>query len=547
MKKITYEQFVRDFDPESLVNQFSGDFETGINACVELCDRHINENCPALCYQDKDGNTVEYSYQELMDRSAQFANYLIQQGIGSGDSVACLLPRTPELVITLLGVLRAGAVYLPLFTAFGSGAIEYRLKLSGAKLIVTNEKQRPKLSEITDVPKVLLVSDRGSKVAGQSDSSFYTSLDSQSTFFKPVLIGGNELILQMFTSGTTGKSKGVGVPAKSLLVKWLYMTYAVGLKPSDKYWNTADPGWAFGLFWGVIGTLLLGSTVHFNEQMFTAENTFDFIRKYKITHFAAAPTAYRMLMASEEILNKSPLSLRSASCAGEPLNPEINNWVKKRFDCQINDHYGTTEVGMVSANYCELNHSRQDSCMGYALPGYRLVVLNDDFEEVLTGESGQLAIDIDKSPLYYFGGYTWGEKSAIYKNYYLTGDVVRKNAGGSHSYTGRDDDIIASAGYRIGPADVESTLLEHPAILESGVIGKPDETRGEIVKAYIVLLPSFGPSDELAEEIQQFVRQRLSTHSFPREVSFMTDLPKTPSGKIQRHLLRDLAVEENNI
>lgn len=546
MTNIKYDEFIRDLDLASINDQFSGDFDIGINACVEMCDRHINESRPALRYQDKNGNTVEYSYQTLMDRSAQFANYLTQQGICRGDRVACLLPRTPELVITLLGVLRAGAVYLPLFTAFGSGAIEYRLQKSNAKLIVTNEEQRSKLNDVTSAPKVLLVNNSESNVLAQTDSLFNVSLDAQSTYFEPVLITGDELILQMFTSGTTGKSKGVGVPAKSLLVKWIYMTYAVGLRPSDNYWNTADPGWAFGLFWGVIGTSLLGSTVHFNEQMFTAENTFDFIRKYKITNLAAAPTAYRMLMASEEDLNETPLSLRSASCAGEPLNPEINNWVKKSFGCEINDHYGQTEIGMVSVNFSGLDHPRQDSCMGYALPGYRLAVLNDNYEEVAAGESGQLAIDIDKSPLYYFAGYTWGEKSAIYENYYLTGDIVRKNGDGSHSYTGRDDDIIASAGYRIGPADVESTLLEHPAVFESGVIGKPDDKRGEIVKAYVVLLPQFDPSDELAEELQTFVRKRLSTHSFPREISFVEALPKTPSGKIQRHLLRNQAVEEIN-
>jgi len=204
-----------------------------------------------------------------------------------------------------------------------------------------------------------------------------------------------------------------------------------------------------------------------------------------------------------------------ANSAGEPLNPEIVSWVQRAFGCLVCDQYGQTETGMTSANFHELEHPFREASMGYQLPGYRLVALDSNFNEVGPGESGELAVDIDNSPLYFFQGYTWGEKNPYRGKYYLTGDVVINNGDGSHSYTGRDDDIIASAGYRIGPADVESTLLEHEAVVESAVVGKPDEKRGAIVKAYVVIHPQFDAGDELAEVLQQHVRNRLSTHAFP--------------------------------
>jgi acetyl-CoA synthetase len=208
------------------------------------------------------------------------------------------------------------------------------------------------------------------------------------------------------------------------------------------------------------------------------------------------------------------------------------------------DQYGQTETGMVSANFHAVTHEYRTACMGYPLPGYRLVALDADLKEVGAGQTGELAIDVEQSPQFFFQGYTWEEKNPFKGKYYLTGDIVISNGDGSHSYTGRDDDIIASAGYRIGPADVESTLLEHPAVTESAVVGKPDEKRGSIVKAYVVIRSEYEEGSALVEELQQFVRKRLSTHSFPREIEFVEDLPKTPSGKLQRFLLRQRAVDE---
>ncbi|WP_203141649.1 AMP-binding protein [Marinobacter mangrovi] len=546
MDATRYDVFAETFSVDPILQQFRGDYNDGLNVCEEICDRHADDpDRVGLRYERADGTSGEMTFAELQKRAARFAGFLKSQGIGRGDRVACLLPRTPELLICVLGTLRAGAVYQPLFTAFGSGAIEYRLEKAQSKLIVTNPAQWPKLADVKGLPKTMLVADSRDAVDGTPDALFGEEMAKQPDTFEPVKLGPEEPFLQMFTSGTTGKSKGVAVPVRALPAFYMYMRYAVGLRPSDNFWNVADPGWAYGLYYAIVGPLLLGCTTHFNEAGFTAENTFEFLRKYRITNLAAAPTAYRLLKANENLLKDYPeIDLRVASSAGEPLNPEVITWVKRALDCVVCDHYGQTETGMTSANFHELEHTHRDASMGYQIPGYRLVALDAQGNEVAPGETGELAVDREQSPLFFFQGYTWNEKNPFRGKYYLTGDVVVSNGDGSHSYTGRDDDIITSAGYRIGPAEVESCLLEHEAVVESAVVGKPDEKRGAIVKAYVVTRPEFDGVDDLAEQLQQHVRTRLSTHSYPREIEFVTELPKTSSGKIQRFLLRKQAAEE---
>ncbi|MEH6822518.1 MAG: AMP-binding protein [Motiliproteus sp.] len=542
MTRPTHQTYIDQFDVAQIESQFIGNLSAdpadGLNVCEEICDRHANGDKIGLRYLRVDGSSGELSFAELQRRSAQFANFLSSQGIGKGDRVACLLPRTPELLVAVLGTLRAGAVYQPLFTAFGSGAIEYRVGQAQSKLIVTNPEQWPKLADVKDCPRTLLVADAQDPLAGDADFIYSTAVESQSDQFTPVKIGKDDPFLQMFTSGTTGKSKGVAVPARALIPFWNYMELAIGLREDDRYWNVADPGWAYGLYYAVVGPLLLGCTTHFNEAGFTADNTYAFLQNFRITNLAAAPTAYRLLMANEQQRADYDINLRIASSAGEPLNPEVISWMQRVFDCPVCDHYGQTETGMTSCNFHALEHPERTACMGYPLPGYRLVALDDNFNEIAAGETGQLAVDLTQSPQFFFQGYSWSDKNPYQGNYYLTGDMVISNGDGSHSYTGRDDDIITSAGYRIGPADVENTLLEHAAVTESAVVAKPDTKRGSIVKAFVVIRPELDPTPTLAEELQQFVRKRLSTHSFPREIEFVSDLPKTASGKLQRFLLR---------
>lgn len=543
-----YQTYYDQFTPAMIEEQMIGSLKDGFNVCEEICDKWAEGDRVALKYEGADRPASELTFVELKEKSAQFANFLTSQGIGKGDRVAALLPRTPELLIVIVGALRAGAVYQPLFTAFGPGAIEYRVLQADTKLIVTDPANRSKLDDVRGCPPTLLVNKAQADAKYADERDFMAEVGSLSAEFTPVRIGADDPFLQMFTSGTVGKSKGVAVPARAILSFYIYMRFAVGLRPEDTYWNVADPGWAYGLYYAVVGPLLLGNTTHFCESGFTPETTYDMLRKYKITNLAAAPTAYRLLMANDNILGADDkFDLRVASSAGEPLNPEVIGWVDKRLGCPVMDHYGQTETGMTACNHHDLEQDVvRVGSMGFSMPGHRVVALDADYNEIPEGETGQLAVDVDNSPLFFFQGYTWQEKNPFHGKYYLTGDVVMSHGDGSYSFTGRDDDIITTAGYRVGPADVESTLLEHDAVAESGVIGKPDPKRGSIIKAYVVIKPEFDPTEELAEALKQHVRNRLSTHAFPREIEFMAELPKTPSGKIQRFILRNQARDESD-
>lgn len=541
-----YKTVYNNFDAAALEAEIlDGRLESGLNVCHEICDKWSADPQRVALYYEKDGGgDGTLTFAELKEKSARFANYLKSRGIGKGDRVAGLLPRSPELLVVIAGALRAGAVYQPLFTAFGSGAIEYRLERADTKLVVTDPVNYPKLNDVKNCPPVLCLA---AQQAGSEIPDFEQTLAEQSAEFEPVMIKGTDPFLQMFTSGTVGKAKGVAVPARALMAFYVYMKYAIDLRDDDTYWNVADPGWAYGLYYAVVGPLLMGHATHFNPGAFTPESTYDMIRKYKITNLAAAPTAYRLLKANDHVLPEGEnLGLRVASSAGEPLNPEVVNWIKNRHYCPVKDHYGQTETGMTCCNFHGLAHPVRQGSMGYSSPGHKVVALNEKNEEVGEGEIGQLAVDVKASPLFHFDGYTWGEKDPFVNGYYLTGDMVICHGDGSFSFSGRDDDIITTAGYRVGPADVESTLLEHAAVAESGVVGKPDEKRGSIIKAYVVIKSGQEPSEDqaLKDELQELVRRRLSTHAYPREIEFVDELPKTPSGKIQRFVLRNRAKDE---
>ncbi|MBD3655879.1 AMP-binding protein [Marinobacter sp.] len=541
-----YNDVYNNFDPAALEAAIlDGRLDSGLNVCHEICDKWADDPQRVALYYEKDGGGEGVlTFAELKEQSARFANYLTSCGIGKGDRVAGLLPRSPELLIVIAGALRAGAVYQPLFTAFGSGAIEYRLERAGTRLVVTDPANYPKMTEVNNAPPVICVN---ASEAGAAIPDFASKLAEQDAGFEPVMIKGTDPFLQMFTSGTVGKAKGVAVPARALMAFYVYMKYAIDLRESDRYWNVADPGWAYGLYYAVVGPLLMGHATHFNPGAFTPESTYDMIRKYKITNLAAAPTAYRLLKANDHVLPEGEnLGLRVASSAGEPLNPEVVNWIRNRHYCPVKDHYGQTETGMTCCNFHGLSHPVRQGSMGYSSPGHKVVALNENNEEVGEGETGQLAVDVNASPLFHFDGYTWGEKDPFVKGYYLTGDMVICHGDGSFSFSGRDDDIITTAGYRVGPADVESTLLEHAAVAESGVVAKPDDKRGSIIKAYVVIKAGQEPGDDdaLRTELQELVRRRLSTHAYPREIEFVDELPKTPSGKIQRFVLRNRAKDE---
>lgn len=539
-----YADAVAEFSIEGAEAQLHGDLDFGLNACVECCDRHIASGGVALDWIDADGKHHSFTFAQMRAMSARVANLLVSQGIKAGDVVAGLLPRTPELLATVLGVWRAGAVYQPLFTAFGPKAIEHRLRVGEARLVVTNSVNRGKLDEVADCPPVAIVR-QAAEVLPPGDIDFLAAIDAHSDSFEPVLRKGTDLFLMMSTSGTTGLPKGVPVPLRALLAFGAYMRDAVDLRPEDKFWNIADPGWAYGLYYAITGPLLLGHATTLYEGAFTVEGTYDVIERLGITNLAGSPTAYRMLMAagSEQAKRVEGL-LRVVSSAGEPLNPEVVRWFAAALASPIHDHYGQTELGMVVNNHHGLVHPMHSGSAGLAMPGYRVAVLDEAGRELGPNQPGVLAVDIAKSPIHWFTGYWRQDTPAIAGGYYRTGDTVELEADGSVSFIGRADDLITSAGYRIGPFDVESALIEHPAVVEAAVIGVPDPERTEIVKAYVVLSAGYTGSPALAEELSLHVKRRLSAHAYPRAVEFVDALPKTPSGKIQRFVLRKMATEQ---
>ena len=543
-----YQDAVARFSIRDAMAGLRGDLETGLNACVECCDRHAGTGRVALRCVSADEVLTEYSFEDLRDMSARAANVFQAQGIRPGDVIAGLLPRTVELVATVLGAWRLGAVYQPLFTAFGPKAIEHRLKTSGAKLVVTNTAQRPKLDEVEDCPPVALIrkgDEKGDEGLPEGDIDFRAALQAAPTDFDPVMRRGEDLFMMMSTSGTTGLPKGVPVPLRALLAFGAYMRDAIDLRESDVFWNIADPGWAYGLYYALTGPLLLGQPTIFHEGGFNAETTYRLVERLGVTNLAGSPTAYRLLIAAgPEAAEAVRGRLRVVSSAGEPLNPEVMRWFGAHLAVPIHDHYGQTEMGMCVNNHHGLSHPVRPGSSGLAMPGYRVVVLDDDSNELGPNQPGILAIDMAKSPLLWFSGYLNQATPALAGGYYRTGDSVEFEPDGSISFIGRSDDVITSSGYRIGPFDVESALIEHPAVIEAAVIGVPDPERTEIVKAFVILGRGHQGSPELAEELRAHVKRRLSAHAYPKLIDFVAELPKTPSGKIQRFILRKAEVEK---
>ncbi len=509
----------------------------GLNPALVCCDRWAVGNRFALEFVAKDFSRERVTFQSLRESSARFANLLRERGVRRGDVVAGMLPRIPELLTVILGTWRLGAIYQPLFTAFGPAAIESRVTASGgsrAKLIVTDAANRGKLDEVPAAPPILVV-DRGQDGA----TAFAEALGAQSAEFPAPTLAADDPFIMLFTSGTTGKPKGVRHSLRLLPGVAAYMLDAVDLRPDDRYWNVADPGWAYGLFYAVLGPLLLGRATTFFEGGFSVEHALRVIKTLDINNLAAAPTAYRALMAAgDAVSGEIAGQLRVASSAGEPLNPEVVRWAERVLRCPIGDHYGQTEIGMVINNHHGLKQQARPGSAGLAMPGFDLAILDDRLQPVGAEVSGVLAVRRATSPLFVFTGYWRADAPQLTDEWYVTGDTMHRDADGFFFFTGRNDDIITSAGYRIGPFDVESVMIEHPAVAEVAVIGKPDPERTEIVKAFVVLRKGAVANSALAAELQHHVRKRLSLHAYPREVQFVDELPKTPSGKVQRFLLR---------
>ncbi|WP_375000906.1 AMP-binding protein [Aeromicrobium sp. CTD01-1L150] len=487
-----------------------------------LCDRHSADRL-AVTVVEPDLTRRDVTYGELSIASRRLARVLRERGVGRGDRVAVLLGKRLELITTCLALWRLGAVHVPLFTAFAQGAIATRLDGSGARIVVTEADQCTKLDGIAGIA-VLRIEDL-SPAAVDSEP-----LDTR------VAVGGQGQIIEIYTSGTTGNPKGVPIPLRVLAAAESYLHFSLDVREDDLYWNAADPGWAYGLYFAVLGPLAAGRHFLLYTGGFSPEQTVRVISELGVTNFAGAPTMYRALRGLEAFL---PLRLRRASSAGEPLNPDLVAFGKKSLGSEIRDHYGQTEIAMVLGNHWNLPGAGDPvpGSIGRALPGFTVDIVD-----------GQIAIDTENSPLMVFAGYVDDPERSAERftrdgRWYLTSDIGHRDEHGNFSFSSRSDDVILAAGYRIGPSDVENALLSHPAVQEAAAVGRPDPDgiRGEQVEAFVVVDPDSDADPDLAEVLIRHVRDHYSKHAAPRLVHFVSELPKTPSGKIRRHVLREAA------
>lgn len=517
-----------------------------INAAYNAVTRHTvgkNKHKVALFWEDGEGQKESYTFLQLEEESNKFANVLKELGIKKGDRVFIFLPRIPQLYISFLGILKIGAIAGTLFSAFMEDALKDRLFDSGAKAIITTLELNARLDKVRKkLPELKHVIIVGSEMClvGKGNICYESMMEKASKDFKIVKTDQEDYAFMLYTSGTTGKPKGVVHAHKALLQQHMTAKWVLDLKEEDCYWCSADPGWVTGISYTIIGPWSNGITSFVYGGRFDPEKWYSLIKKYKITVWYTAPTAIRMLMgADSKAVKKYDLSsVRYACSVGEPLNPEAIRWGKKVLNIIFHDNWWQTETGAIMiANYASMDI--RVGSMGKPIPGTVAAIVDDSGKTVKDGREGNLALKpgwpammrkIWKNPTKY--------DSYFKKGWYISGDRAWKDKDGYFWFVGRADDVIKTAGERVGPFEVESTLVSHPAVAEAGVIGKPDPIRGEIIKAFITLKAGYKPTEELKKEIQQFVKGKLAGHAYPKEIEFRDKLPKTRSGKIMRRLLK---------
>lgn len=461
-------------DPQRLVDELLSRYGSA-ECCVahELCDRY-HPSARAYRIVAPDLTTEDLTYGELRHDSERFAAALHRLGIRSGDRVATLMGKGRAYLVTLMAIWRLGAVYVPLFTAFAPQAIAQRLRDSGAKLIVCDGSQAGKLDPgefiAHDAPWIV-VRDTDD---GKGSLNVEALIGESEAGFPAAALGWHAPLIHIYTSGTTGKPKGVVVPVRALAAFRAYAELGLGVRHDDIFWCAADPGWAYGLYFGVLATFSTGVQSILLKGEFSASTTRQVLERERITNFAAAPTIYRSLL-NEGATAAAPLALRCASSAGEPLTPEINEWAPEALGTAVRDHYGQTEAGMLINNHQHpaLVQPLRNGPMGQQMPGWHAVIL-DSAEDREVGPSvhGRVAMSLADSPLAWFHGYdgamaTRNDKFSVDGRWYLTGDTGSKDENGYFYFSARDDDVIIMAGYRIGPFDLESTLLMHNAVAEA--------------------------------------------------------------------------------
>ncbi|GIH95787.1 acetyl-coenzyme A synthetase [Planobispora siamensis] len=539
----------------------------GLNIAYEAVDRHAEterRHQTALRCVGRDDKVTELTYLDLHRETGRFANVLRELGVGKGERVFTLLGRVPDLYVTVLGTLKNLSVLSPLFSAFGPEPIRERLRLGGGRVLVTTpELYARKVAPIRDsLPALEHVLVTGDGPAPEGTRLLREAMTGASPRFDIPPTDSEDMALLHFTSGTTGRPKGAVHVHAAVIAHRATAVYALDLRPEDTFWCTADPGWVTGMSYGVIAPLTIGATVVADTGEFDARRWYRTLQDQRVSVWYTAPTALRMLMRhGGELAAGYDLSrLRFVASVGEPLNPEIVVWGLRALGLPVHDNWWQTETGAIMiSNYAAMDV--KPGSMGRPLPGIRAALLRrgaDGRALVSDGEvqvveepdaEGELALRPGWPSM--FRGYLDDPEryaKAFAGGWYLTGDVARRDADGYYWFVARADDVIKSAGHLIGPFEVESVLMEHPAVAEAGVIGKPDPVAGELVKAFVTLRPGHEPTDALRRELVAFGRRRLGAVA-PKEIAFDQNLPHTRSGKVMRRLLkaRELGLPEGDI
>ncbi|MBW1901155.1 MAG: acetate--CoA ligase [Deltaproteobacteria bacterium] len=542
-----YQKMRDEFRWETLSAELDWFDSDHINIGHIAVDAHLKtdrRDKKALIWESMKGEVEEYTFADLSRLSNKFANVLVEElGIRKGDRVFFFLERIPEIFIGILGALKAGAVIGPLFSAFGPEAVKDRLSDSRARVLVTSPMLKKKITEILPalphLEKIVVVNRRNTAI-GPDDVSYEAVMERASEDFETIRTNKEDYAIMHYTSGTTGKPKGAVHVHNSVIGHYATAKYVLDLQPDDIYWCTADPGWVTGTSYGMFGPWSNGITQVVYEGGFSARRWYKFLEAWHVTVWYTAPTAIRMLMkAGDDLPGQFNFdALRYMCSVGEPLNPEAVMWSRKVLQKPFHDNWWQTETGAIMI----ANYPVQDikpGSMGRPFPGIHAGILDDEFNELPDGQEGNLAVQPGWPSMFR----TYWEKEELYQScfkngWYITGDKARKDDEGYFYFMSRADDVINTAGHLVGPFEVESVLIEHPAVAEAGVIGKPDPIAMEVVKAFVSLKKGYEPGEELRHDIQKFVMKRLSSAAAPREIDFIDSLPKTRSGKIMRRLLK---------
>jgi acetyl-CoA synthetase len=532
----------RDLDYATLYESFSWDLPASYNIGMDVCDRHAQDKGRlALIHDFGDGTAHKWTFFELKRASDRFANALRSLGVEHGDRVAVLLSQSPELLIAHVAAYKLGAIVVPLFALFGEEALRFRLEDSGTKVIVTDFEHHEVVAtlgeELPDLGHVILTD--GEHAGAET---FDALIRVASPRFEPVETRPEDPAIIIYTSGTTGSPKGA-LHGHGILLGHLpgvSLPHDLAPRMGDLFWTPADWAWIGGLFDVLLPALHWGLPVVSTQmQGFDPEDAFGLMERWGVQNAFFPPTALKMMRTLESPRKRWTLELQTIGCGGEPLGEETFDWAREELGISINEFYGQTECNLVLANCSALMPSRPGS-MGRPVPGHRVAVIDEGGNELPPGEEGEVAVK-RPDPVMMLG--YWNNEEATREKFVgdwlRSGDLASVDDEGYFRFVGRDDDVISSAGYRIGPVEIEETLVKHQDVVMAAAVGKPDEMRGQAVKAFVVLREGREESEDLAAELQQLVKDRLGKHEYPREVEFVEELPMTPTGKVRRNVLRE--------